>query len=76
MKKGEVLKVLKRHQMLTLAMQRRITQREAASELGLSLSHTKRIQGIFSTLLRCAAFYRMQRNILAPISADLLVALR
>ena len=43
MKKGEVLKVLKRHQMLTLAMQRRITQREAASELGLSLSHTKRL---------------------------------
>ena len=43
MKKGEVLKVLKRHQMLILARQRRITQREAACELGLSLSHTKRL---------------------------------
>ena len=43
MKKGEVLKVLERHKMLTLALERKITQKEAARELGLSLSHTKRL---------------------------------
>jgi hypothetical protein len=36
-KKGDVLKVLERYEMLTLAIERRITQREAARELGLSL---------------------------------------
>lgn len=43
MKKGDVLEVLGRHRMLTLAMERRITQREAARELGLSPSHIKRL---------------------------------
>jgi len=36
MKKGDVLKVLERHRMLSLAMQRQIIQREAAQELYLS----------------------------------------
>jgi len=35
-KKGDVLKVLERHGMLTLAMQRQIIQREATQELYLS----------------------------------------
>jgi len=43
MKKGDVLKVLKRHQILSLTLQRQITQREAAQELGISLSHTKKL---------------------------------
>lgn len=43
MKERDVLKVLGRHSMLTLAMERRITQREGARELGLSPSHTKRL---------------------------------
>ena len=43
MKKGDWLKVLERHKMLTLAKERRITQRQAAQELVLSLSHTKRL---------------------------------
>ena len=43
MKKGDVLKALGRHRMLTLAMERSITQREAARELGLSPSHTMRL---------------------------------
>lgn len=43
MKKGEVLKVLERHKILSLAMQRQITQKEAAQELHLSLSHTKKL---------------------------------
>jgi transposase InsO family protein len=43
MKKGGLLKVLERHKMLTLALERKITQKESARELGLSLSHTKRL---------------------------------
>lgn len=43
MKKGEVLKVLERHKMLTLVLERKVTQRDAARELGISLSHTKRL---------------------------------
>jgi len=43
MKKGEWLKVLERHKVLTLAQERRLTLRQAAQELGLSLSHTKRL---------------------------------
>lgn len=43
MKKGDVLKVLERHKMLTLTLERKITQAEAARELGLSLSHTKKL---------------------------------
>jgi transposase len=41
--KGELLKALERHKMLTLALERKITQKEAAREFGLSLSHTKRL---------------------------------
>lgn len=43
MKKGDVLKVLERHKMLTLALEREITQAEAARELRLSLPHTKKL---------------------------------
>ncbi|MGQ9546013.1 MAG: hypothetical protein ACUVTR_02460 [Dehalococcoidia bacterium] len=43
MKKGEVLKVLERHKMLTLVLERKVTQRDATRELGISLSHTKRL---------------------------------
>lgn len=43
MKKGDWLKVLERHKVLTLAREKRITQRQAAQELGLSLPHTKRL---------------------------------
>lgn len=43
MKKGDWLKVLERHKVLSLAMQKRITRRQAAWELGLSVSHTKRL---------------------------------
>lgn len=43
MKKGDWLKVLERHKVLTLAKESKITQRQAAQELGLSLSHTKRL---------------------------------
>jgi len=42
-KKGDWLKVLERHKVLTLAREKRLTQRQAARELGLSLSHTKRL---------------------------------
>lgn len=35
--------MLQRHQMLTLAIEKKITQKQAAKELGLSLSHTKRL---------------------------------
>lgn len=38
-----MLEVLERYRILTLAMERRMTQREAAKELNLSLSHTKRL---------------------------------
>lgn len=43
MKKGDVLKVLRRHQILTLAMERQITRGEAAQELGISLPHAKKL---------------------------------
>lgn len=43
MKKGDWLKMLERHMVLTLALEKRITQRHAAQELGLSLCHTKRL---------------------------------
>jgi len=42
-KKGDLLKVLERHKILILALERKITQKEAARELGLSLSQTKRL---------------------------------
>ncbi|MGQ9546444.1 MAG: hypothetical protein ACUVTR_04680, partial [Dehalococcoidia bacterium] len=42
MKKGDVLKVLERHKMLTLALDG-VTQAEAVRKLGLSLSHTKKL---------------------------------
>ena len=38
-----MLEVLERYRILTLAMERRMTQREAAKELTLSLSHTRRL---------------------------------
>ncbi len=38
---AKLLKVIKRHQILMLAINRQISQRKAAEELGLSLSHTK-----------------------------------
>jgi Trp operon repressor len=40
-KKGYVLKVIERHQILMLAINKQISQRKAAEELGLSLSHIK-----------------------------------
>lgn len=43
MKKGDWLMMLERHMVLTLALEKRITQRQAAQELGLSLCHTKRL---------------------------------
>ena len=43
MKKGDVLKVLERHKMLTLALEREIAQAEAARELRLSLPYTKKL---------------------------------
>ena len=43
MKKGDWLKVLERQRVLMLAKEKRIAQRQAAWELGLSLSHTKRL---------------------------------
>jgi len=38
-----MLEVLERYRILTLAMERRMTQWEAAKELNLSISHTKRL---------------------------------
>ena len=43
MKKGDVLKVLERRKMLTIALEREIRQAEAAREIRLSLSHTKKL---------------------------------
>ena len=43
MKKGDVFKVVERHKVLILVLERRITQVEAARELRLSLSHTKKL---------------------------------
>ncbi len=43
MKKGDVLKLLERHKMLTFALEREITQAKAARELRLSLPHTKKL---------------------------------
>lgn len=43
MKKGKWLKVLERHKVLMLVKEKRITQRQAAEELGLSFSHIKRL---------------------------------
>ena len=37
----KLLKVIERHQILMLALHKQISQRKAAEELGLSLSHTK-----------------------------------
>ncbi len=37
----KLLKVIRRHQILMLAWHKQISQRKAAEELGLSLSHTK-----------------------------------
>lgn len=42
-KELDMLEVLERYRILTLAMERRMTQGEAAKELNLSLSHTKRL---------------------------------
>jgi hypothetical protein len=42
-KKEDWLKVLERYKVLTLVQERRITQRQAAQELSLSLFHTKRL---------------------------------
>ena len=43
MKKEDMLKVLGRHKMLTLTLEKKITQAEAARELRLSLPHTKKL---------------------------------
>lgn len=43
MRKGDWLKVLERHKLLTLAAEKRVTQREAARQMDLSVPHTKRL---------------------------------
>jgi hypothetical protein len=42
-RKADVLKVLRRHQLLDLAILRQITSREAVQELEISLSHAKKL---------------------------------
>ena len=61
MKKGDWLKVLERHKMLTPAKERRITQRQAALELGLSIPHIKRLLNRLKVAggdLRCLDYQR------------------
>jgi hypothetical protein len=40
-RKRDVLKVIERHHILMLAIDKQVSPRKAAEELGLSLSHTK-----------------------------------
>lgn len=43
MRRADVLKVLRRHQLLNLAIPRQISLREAAQELEIPLSHPKKL---------------------------------
>ncbi|MCL6579921.1 MAG: hypothetical protein K6T73_11205 [Candidatus Bathyarchaeota archaeon] len=57
----KLLKVIQRHQALMLAVNRQISQRKAAEELGLSLSHTKLLIGKLKRAkgdIRCLVYQR------------------